>query len=71
MHVLATAPFLRPLACICSPQRPVASSPQVRRAIAEMEQERERRLYQTAVSQYEMAVGVAKPGAISTPRRAL
>ena len=45
--------------------------PQVRRAIAEMEQERERRLYQTAVSQYEMAVGVAKPGAISTPRRAL
>ena len=36
-----------------------------------MEQERERRLYQTAVSQYEMAVGVAKPGAISTPQRAL
>jgi hypothetical protein len=49
---------------------PSPLSPQVRRAIAEMEQERERRLYQTAVRQYEMAVGVAKPGAVSTPQRA-
>ena len=46
----------------CSARQMVRS-----RAVAEMEQERQRRLYEIAVRQYEMAVGMAKPGTLTPP----